>query len=226
MIDRYFPHTKDALTTTINDFKSIYKSIKYISLFFTFAYLVYVFVAKVGNFWVNVTLAGITFAYYVFFVFSVKLQSRAMQSTKKVVRRIYHWLRIIVRAASLGFLLYGMASDPKSVTPISIILATITVIIWVLQVIFELVCNLLEVHKDLIVESVVTDWQSEDVQKLKDKVIKAKDTAVSIVNGVTKTANVLDKIFHPFRSRKKLQEKTEEETAVTEYILDDESEEK
>lgn len=218
MIDRYFPHTKNALTTTINDFKAIYKTIKYVSLLFSFAYLAYVFLAKVGNFWVNVALASVTFIYYVFFVFSVKKQSKTAQSAKKVVRRIYHWLRILVRAASLGILLYGMALQPQSATPISIILATITVIVWVLQVIFELICNLLEVHKDLIVESVITDWQSEDVQKVKEKVIKAKETVVSIKQKVDKAVNVWDKIRHPFK--KKTTELSE--TAVTEYILDDE----
>lgn len=218
MFEHYFPNTKTALTTTINDFKAIYKTIKYVSLFFTFAYLAYVFIAKVGNLWVNVALAGVTFIYYAFFVFSVKLQGKAMQSAKKVVRRIYHWLRILVRAVSLGILLYGMAIEPQSATPISIILATITVIVWVLQVIFELICNLLEIHKDLIVESVITDWQSEEVQKAKESVEKVANTAVSIVKGVTKTANVVSKIFHPFKKKKA----ELEETAATESVLDDE----
>ncbi len=217
MIDRYFPHTKNALTTTVNDFKAIYKTIKYVSLLFTFAYLVYVFWADIGNVWVNVALAIVTFLYYVFFVFSVKLQNKAMQSAKKVVKRVYHWARILLRAVSLGILLYGMAIEPKSVTPIMVILATVTVIIWVLQVVFELICNLLEIHKDLIVESVITDWQSDEVQKAKESVEKVASTAVSIVKGVTKTANVVNKILHPFKRKKE----GIEESAVTEYILDD-----
>lgn len=218
MIDRYFPRTKNALNTTINDFKAIYKTIKYVSLLFTIGYLAYVFIAPVGNFWVNVALASITGIYYLFFVLFAKQSGKVAQSAKKVVRRIYHWLRILVRAASLGILLYGMAIEPQSATPISIILATITIIVWVLQVIFELICNLLEVHKDLIVECAIADWQSADVQKVKEKVLKAKETVVSIKQKVEKAANVWDKIRHPFK--KKTEEITE--TAATEYLLEDE----
>ncbi len=215
MIERYFPNTKNALTSTINDFKAIYKTIKVISLIFTFAYLAYVFIAKVGNFWVNVALADVTVLYYVFFVFMVKRQNTP---THKVVKRIYHWAKLLVRAASLGILLYGMAVSPQKTPPLSIILATLTIIVWVLQVIFELICNLLEVHKDYIVASVIADWQSEDVQKMKEEVLKAKDKAVSLIKGATKAANVWDKIRHPFKGRKK-NSNAELEAAVSENLL-------
>jgi len=60
------------------------------------------------------------------------------------------------------------------------------------------------------------------VQKAKQSVEKVANTAVSIVKGVSKTANVVNRILHPFKNRKKQQEEIKEESAVTEYLLDDE----
>ena len=82
-----------------------------------------------------------------------------MKTAKKIVKRSYKWIKIVIKTFTLGAMIYGIYITTTNVTPISIILATLMIILYVLQILLELACEIVEDKKDLLVEAVAKDME-------------------------------------------------------------------
>jgi hypothetical protein len=155
-----FKYTREAVDKIIDDFRKLSRFFKYSSQIFTVTYLVYAIIANVGNLYANIILLSLFIAYT---IFDLVIDEKENRLVEKVVRRTYKWLRISIKAFTLGILIYGIYTATTSTSPISIILATLMIIVWVLQVLLELVIMIVEDEKDLVVAGLKKDM--EDIKR-------------------------------------------------------------
>lgn len=151
-----FKYTRTAIDIIISDIKKFSTIFNYGSLIFTSAYFIYALVTKTGNFIANIILASLFVGYTIFYFIT---KSMEMKTAKKVVKRSYKWIKIVIKTFTLGAMIYGIYITTTNVTPISIILATLMIILYVLQILLELACEIVEDKKDLLVEAVAKDME-------------------------------------------------------------------
>ena len=155
-----FKYTREAINKIIDDFKLLSKVFKYSSQTITVAYLTYSIIAKVGNFYANLILL-ILFLSYTIFDFVVSDEENKF--FKKVVRRTINWLKLSIKAFTLFILIYSIYTATTNPSATTIIFATLMIIVWVLQVLLELVIAVVEDEKDLVVAGLKRDI--EDIKR-------------------------------------------------------------
>lgn len=154
-----FKYTIATFGKIVEDFKRCVSFFKNVSLFFTSVYFIYALINKTGNFYANIVLATLFVAYT---IFEIATRGKNMKSTRKTVKKGYKWTKILIKAFTVGAMLYGFYTATAQATPISIILATLMVILWVLQLLFLIICNVIESKYELFKVAI-----KEDVKRLK-----------------------------------------------------------
>ena len=149
-----FKYTREAVNKIIDDFKILSKVFKYTSEVVTVTYLIYSLIAKVGNFYANIILLGLFIGYA---IFDFVVSDEGNKFVKKVVKRTVNWTKIMIRAFTLFVLIYSIYTATTNATPTTIILATLMIIVWVLQVLLELVIMVVEDEKDLVLAGLKKD---------------------------------------------------------------------
>ena len=129
-------NTKTALQLIVEDFKRYVLVLKWIFLGFSFATIIYSIVAHIGNLIINCCLLGVLVVYALLdSIFKLKQKP----DPSKKLRIIYAWMRIVLNAIALVSSLYAIYSSTGSdVRPISIVLATLSLIMFILKVLTEI----------------------------------------------------------------------------------------
>ena len=188
-----FKYTRAAVDIIINDIKKYCNIFKYGSMIFTFLYFGYVLYSKSGNFIINIILVGL-FSFYT--VFDFLTEKKDFKPFKKFIRRSYKGIKFLTKTFTLGVMIYSIYTATTSVSAISIILATLMIIMWVLQFLLEIVIEIFDDKKDL----VVAGW-NKDIENLKKPVTvvnnfikKVKgEEVVSETNYSSKEIKILEK---------------------------------
>ena len=134
-----FRYTRAAVDIVIEDIKRYCNIFKYGSIGLTFAYFAYALYSKTGNFIINTILLGL-FALYTVLDFAT--HKKNFKPLKKFIRRSYKSVKFITKTFSLGIMIYSIYVATTNVSGISIILATLMIILWVLQLLFEIVVEI------------------------------------------------------------------------------------
>lgn len=154
-----FKYTKAAIDIVIEDIKRYCNIFKYGSFIFTFIYLGYAIYSKSGIFAVNIILLS---ALLFYFIFDVITHNKDLKQLKKIVRRVYKVIKYSMKTFTLGVMVYSIYAASTNVSAISIILATLMIIMWFLQLLLEFVVEIFDDKKDLI----IAGW-SKDIDNLK-----------------------------------------------------------
>lgn len=154
-----FKYTKAAVDIIVNDVRRYCNMFKYGAMLFTLVYFIYSIYTKNGNLIVNIVLLSLFSLYAILDLLTSKKDYKFF---KRFIRKSYKGLKITTKAFSLGVMIYGIYIATYNVAPISIILATLMIIMWVLEVLFEIVLSIFEDKKDLL----VAGW-NKDVENLK-----------------------------------------------------------
>lgn len=152
-----FKYTKASIELILEDIRKYGNIFRYGSLSFTSVYFIYALVAKTGNFYANLVLATLFFSYT---VFDFLTRKRNVKKVKKVVQRSYSVVKFSIRAFTLGATIYGLYTASTNVNPISTVLTTLMIIMWVLQVLMELVGYVFEDKKDLLLAGINKDLEN------------------------------------------------------------------
>ena len=169
-----FKYTKEAINLIIEDFKKYMNIFKYGSLIFTVAYFIYAISMRTGNLIANIVLASLFVAYTIFdFVTSKK----EIKEAKRIVKRGYKWSKLLIKTFTLGAMLYGIYTATTNVSAISTKLATLMIILWVLQVLLEIVVEVIEDKVNLVIEAFKEDIDikgniQDAIQKIKGNEIE------------------------------------------------------
>ena len=147
-------YSKAAISIVLEDLKKWSRSFKIVFSIFTLIYLSYAIIVEEGNFYVNVVLLGMFIIYTLFELFTI---NKSMKKTKKIIARSYKWSKLAVRAFTLCSMMYGIYVAAANIDAISIIFATLMIILWVLEVLLEVLIFVIEPKVKLVIAGVLTD---------------------------------------------------------------------
>ena len=154
-----FKYTRAAIDIVVEDIKRYCNIVKNGSIIFTLLYFVYVFCTGSGNLTINIVLTAL-FIVYTFLDLITK--NKELKSLKKFIKKSYTWIKFVTKTFTLGIIVYGVYTATTHVTPFSIILVTLMIILWALQLLFEIVISIFEDKRDLL----VAGW-GKDIENLK-----------------------------------------------------------
>ena len=148
-------NTKTAFQLIVEDFKRYILILKWVFLAFSFATVIFDIVMNIGNLVINCCLLGVLLVYSVldtlFRIF------RKPDPTKKL-RIIYAWLRITLNAAAVISSLYAIYSAAAhEVKPITIVLATLSLIMFILKVLVEICYEIFQSKWTLLKNAMIMD---------------------------------------------------------------------
>ena len=144
-------YTKAAIDLTLKDLRLFYNIFKYTFMLLTAGYFAYAIVTGLGNLVVNIILLSVVGVYFI-----LDLVVTAT-SARRIIRHGYRWVRLTLTAFTLGTTIYGVYEATTNITPLSIILLTLMIVLWVVQFIFELITIMFEQNRDLILEAIEMD---------------------------------------------------------------------
>ena len=159
-----FKYTKEALTMLKEDFKRYLRTFKIASLIFTTAYFIYAIISRTGIFAVNIVLASLFVLYTIFELCTANI---GIKVARRVVKRTYQWIKISVRTFTLGSMLYGIYTATTHVSAMSTIIATLMIIMWVFQILLEIIVEIIENKIDLLDKAFKQDIEDIKMSALK-----------------------------------------------------------
>ena len=117
--------------------------------------------APLGMLWANVALLAISVVYFaIFMIATVPSLATKMKKCKKIAQNVYTRTKLLIKFFTLGITLYGIYATTAHVTPFSIILTTLSILAWVLQVLFHIVLIFFIDRFHLLKEALETDVQA------------------------------------------------------------------
>lgn len=199
-----FDYTTAAGRLIIKDFKKISQVIRVVYLVFTLGYFVYVLIAQTGNFWANLAFSILFLGYMVLDLISFKIK---VNLAKKIVQKIYKYGRLTMSAITLGGNLYAMYLATSDTSSITIIISTLLIILWVLQVLLEVVIMVLEPRIKCLYAGVLKDI-SPVVNVLNVKNVVMGDESIDLhLNEYQKELAILEKDVIQVKASRKLHRK-------------------
>ncbi len=150
-------YTRASINKTVDDCKLFAYIYGIISQALCVAYLIYAMAVSAGMLWANIVLCAAASAYLAFNIITHDRTSQRASKVKKVTKRAYKWLKICIRAVTLGFMVYNVYVATTHITPLSVIWAGCLVIGWILQIIIELTVCFIENRARLIMDGIEAD---------------------------------------------------------------------
>lgn len=148
-------NTKTAFQLIVEDFKRYVLILKWVFLAFSFATIIFDIVMGIGNLIINCCLLGLLLVYALLDTLFRKFEKP--DPTKKL-RLIYAWMRITLNAAALVSSLYAIYSaSANEVRPITIILATLSLIMFILKVLVEICFEIFQSKWTLLKNGMIMD---------------------------------------------------------------------
>jgi len=148
-------NTKTALQLIVEDFKRYILILKWIFLAFSVSTIVYSMVVGVGNLIINAILLGVLFVYSILDAIFKRIEN---PDPSKKLRIIYAWTRIVLNAAALASSLYTIYSATiHEIKPISIVLATLSIIMFILKVLTEICMEIIQSKWSLLKNAMIMD---------------------------------------------------------------------
>ena len=149
-------NTKLAIVEMLNEIKKIGLWIKYGSIAISFIYFIIAIITKTGNQIANILSASLFVIYTIFELVTKNIERKQI---KKVIKKIYVWLRILIRAFALATIIYGIYTQTEDVSPLSVIFLTLMIILWILQVLFEIVITIISRYVNRVITEIKRDYE-------------------------------------------------------------------
>ena len=172
-------YTKATLNKIAQDFKRYYRIFKNGSLIFTSTYFIYALINKTGNFYANIVLATLFLGYT---IFEIATRDKDMKEARKNVKKGYKWTKLAIKALTLGAMLYGIYTASTNVTPLSIILATLMIILWILQFFLAIVIEIIESKINLFMIAIKEDFKKPKIFGKRDEDEEQKPREIIILD--------------------------------------------
>lgn len=215
-------YTKAALKQIVEDFKKVDLVRNVLTQILYLVYLMYAIFAKSGIFAVNLTLFVISVAYFAFFLYMTG-QENANKKVTKLAATLFKRCKQVIKLFTLGVMLYGVWIAAENVTPLSMILSSLMIVGWVLQILFEIIIKFFAKRANLIIEGLEADYEGMTkparsvgnfFKKMTGKEVEEKE--------ITKARMILDEKVNAAREEKenerleqKYLKKTEKKQAKT-----------
>lgn len=153
-------YTKEAINVIKDNLKLYAKIVKYGSLAFSLAFYIYSLITNTGNYIVNIILISLIVA---FLAFETITLNKNIKKVKNVVYKAYKWIKLIIKAFTLGSMIYSIYLTSKNVNAITIILVTLTIVAFMMQLILEVLILIIQHNADYFLDAIKQDF--EDMKK-------------------------------------------------------------
>ena len=148
-------NTKTALQLIIEDFKKILLVLKWIFVAFSATTLIYGIVTNTGTRIINILLLGLLLVYS---LLDTILRLKEKPEPTRKLRIIYVWMKIFLNAVALVSSIYSLYSATASeIKPISILLVTLSLIMFILKVLVEITYEILQSKWSLFKNALIMD---------------------------------------------------------------------
>ena len=156
-----FDYTKAAIDKIRTDFQVFVYRFTIASQILYIGYLLYMIFAPLGLLWANIPLLCISVVYFaIFLIANMPKLAERMKKLKQISQTIYTRTKLLIKFFTLGITLYGIYATTAHVTPFSIILTTLSILAWILQVLFHIVLTYFIDRFHLLKEGLEADVQS------------------------------------------------------------------
>lgn len=162
-----FKYTKAGIRLIVDQFKLFAKICKLGFLLFNICFYIVALAMNLGNRYVNIALLAVISIYGIFDIFFL---GRLKKKQKRAVKRSVKWLKFGIRFLGLASAIYGLYLAAESANAITIILTTLSIIWWVIQVFLEIVVEVIQTKADLL----IAGWK-KDVEDIKKPVTKVSN---------------------------------------------------
>ena len=152
-------NTRNAISKIIGDIKSFSYCFNIVMQIMYFAFLLYAIGTERGILWLNITLAGLSILYFIFYVATYNKKETAMKKMKKSAKHLHRWCKLGGKTLTLCVMVYSIYTTTQDVSATSVIMTALMVVAWVLQLLFSLVIGFLEKEKDLILDAIRKDME-------------------------------------------------------------------
>ena len=148
-------NTKTAFQLIVEDFRRYVMIMKWVFLALSAATLTYGIVTRTGSWIINAALIAVLFIYALLdTIFRIR---RNPNPTKKL-RVGYAWIRITLNAMSIAGSVYALYSSTiNQVKPIEIVLAALSMMMFILKVLLEITLEVLSSKWDLLKNAMIMD---------------------------------------------------------------------
>ena len=215
-----FDYTRTALDKIKTDFqKTTWVSTLVMQIFYII-YLVYALITKAGYLWANIILLALSVGYFAFFL--VMKFHELKKGFKKLGKRIYNYSKLVVNTLTLGGTILTLAtSEMADIQPLSLVLVTLTIIMWAFQTILHLATPIIESRIEFIKTAFTTDIENytKPFRATGNFFKKIVGKEVEEEAAPTKTRQLLDKLVEERREEKaqeKLNKKLQKKALKTE----------
>ena len=154
-----FDYTMSAIKKMSVDLKRGIFATSIVTQLLLLAYFGYAIYSGSGNLIANVVLAVLSAMYFVFFITTSKMTGKEEAQVKKLTARIFKYTKLFIKAMTLVATLYGAVIAMEDVAAVDIILLVLSLLGWVVQVIFEVVVLYVETQIKFIVLAFQMDME-------------------------------------------------------------------
>lgn len=163
-----FSYTKAAIDKIKNDLKIGVAIFEIITIVLIITYLIFALSLGFGNLIINSVLLAVVSVYFILFLINLKFNLKCFRSK---IKKYYKRIRLAILASSLSISMYELYVTTNDVNPITIILITLLLIFWILQIVTEIIYRLMANEIDLLVQAIAQDKTNalEPVRKLLNK---------------------------------------------------------
>lgn len=152
-------YTRAAFSRIVKDLKLLTLIITVIMQSFMIAYLTASIILDKGNLIVNAILLGLTAVNFIFYLVTYGRNSRLMKKVKGRVSRTYSVAKLSVNAISLASVIYSIYVGASDITGFTMVMTPLMIILWVMQVLFQLTRAYVENRKDLLMDGIQMDFE-------------------------------------------------------------------
>lgn len=197
-----FNHTREAFNKVKRDLQIISWILTYGINIIMFCYYLFALISELSSVVINIILLCLTLISLVLSVVFGKKETSKKQ--KRLIKRSKHVLsvfKIITKAYTLCATLYAMYLSTSQTNPISIIITTILILLWIISLIVEMAAIFIEFEKNRVLDGIAKDF--EFMTKAKKAISDTVDNIKDGLEGATsKVVNLFSK-----EEKKKLDKK-------------------
>jgi hypothetical protein len=153
----FLGHTKAAIKLIGNELKAFAFIANLIAQVTMIGYLSYNLITSSGLWYINLSLLILTLAYLAFTI--VVQVKEVKKGTQKTFTRVIQWARRILKLFPIGVAFYSLSLATSNLTPVALISPIIITVMWLLDIIINVLYLVIEARASLIMDSLAEDFE-------------------------------------------------------------------
>jgi uncharacterized membrane protein len=154
-----FEYTKAAFNKTIEDFKRLDYIRQILTQIVYIAYLIYALVVAKNYIWANIPLLLLSVGYFVLFLYATAGKEKK-KKLKTKAEKAYNFCKKIIKVFTLGVTVYGFFLTANHVTPLSLLLVSMMIVAWILEIVFGVIAKIFISRIHLFTTGFETDMEN------------------------------------------------------------------